>query len=177
MAKKDLEKQVEEDLETYLTTGFNNLLDGIMLELGREGASEEEVASPVYTGFFASSWKVSNTPPRAVDKIRSPWSEIREAKSKDRNNGEYKIKPRFYPFNRTFKYNKMTYIGNTAEYAVWALERGKIQQFIQGQKLKNLIKDNFNEKKMRIALATKPKEGTFGTTAGKLYVGYEDLKS
>lgn len=177
MAKKDLEKQVEEDLETYLTTGFNNLLDGIMLELGREGASEEEVASPVYTGFFASSWKVSNTPPRAVDKIRSPWSEIREAKSKDRNNDEYKIKPRFYPFNRTFKYNKMTYIGNTAEYAVWALERGKIQQFIQGQKLKSLIKDNFNEKKMRIALATKPKEGTFGTTAGKLYVGYEDLKS
>ena len=36
MAKKDLEKQVEEDLEAYLTTGFNNLLDGIMLELGRE---------------------------------------------------------------------------------------------------------------------------------------------
>ena len=70
MAEKDLEKQVEEDLEAYLTAGFNNLLDGIMLELGREGASEEEVASPVYTGFFASSWKVSNTTPKAVDKIR-----------------------------------------------------------------------------------------------------------
>ena len=177
MAKKDLEKQVEDDLETYLTTGFNNLLDGIMLELGREGASEDEVASPVYTGFFASSWKVSNTTPKAVDKIRSPWSEIREAKSKDRNNGEYKIKPRFYPFNRTFKYNKMTYIGNTAEYAVWALESGKIQQFIQGPELAKLIKDNFNEKKMRIALATEKRTGSFGSTAGKVYVGYEDLES
>ena len=177
MAKKDLEKQVEEDLEAYLTTGFNNLLDGIMQKLGKEGASEEEVASPVWTGFFASSWKVSNTPPRAVDQLKSPWLEIRSAKVKDPGNGEYLIKPRFYPFNRTFKYDKMTYIGNTAAYAIWALEKGTIQTFIQGPELGKLIKDNFNEKKMRIALATKPKEGAFGTTAGKLYVGYEDLGS
>ena len=71
----------------------------------------------------------------------------------------------------------MTYIGNTAEYAVWALESGKIQQFIQGPELAKLIKDNFNEKKMRIALATEKRTGSFGSTAGKVYVGYEDLES
>ena len=145
MAKKDLEKQVEEDLEAYLTTGFNNLLDGIMQQLGREGASEEEVASPVWTGFFASSWKVAKSRPRPTHKVEDyePWATIKKEKRRRFPGFTPRIEPRFdIP---SFTSDDTIFIGNTTKYARYALERpSQIVAYLGG--IKAIASTIFNAK-------------------------------
>jgi hypothetical protein len=133
--------------------------------------------SPVYTGFFASSWQASSSPIIAKDKVEAfaPWSEIRQRKSKDGNNKEYQIIPRFYPPDKPYNYKRRVYIGNTAEYSIYALESGKVQQFVQGPEMRRLVTEAFDERKARISIGSRQVVGTFGTMAGKIYTGYTEL--
>ena len=54
------------------------------------------------------------------------------------------IQPRF-PVKRAFNYKRPVFIGNKAEYAVYALEGGKTQLFIQGS-LGKMIRETMSDK-------------------------------
>lgn len=157
------------DLEAYLQESYNRLIKTIMRRLATKKRS------PVYTGFFASSWKANTSPIRAKDKLEQPWLEIKRRKDNDPSSKEYKIDPRFYPPDKLFNYKRRVYIGNTAEYSIYALESGKVQQFVQGPEMQKLIDDVFRDGTPRISVGGRQSTGTFGRMAGKIYTGYSEL--
>ena len=136
---KDLDKQISRD--------FNALIKKVHAQLSTKKRS------PVYTGFFASSWKAQSSPVRATDRVEKfkPWAEIKRqatgaflAGTSGNAPTSPVIKPR-YPVKRAFNYKRPVYIGNKAKYAVYALEGGKVQSFIQGS-LGKLIKETMTNK-------------------------------
>ena len=170
MAKR-VSDQIKDVTEAYLQESYNRLIATIMRRLATKKRS------PVYTGFFASSWKAHTSPIVAEDKVEkfSPWSEIRKRKRQDPNSKEYKIDPRFYPPDKSYSYKRGVYIGNTAEYSIYALESGKVQQFVQGPEMKKLVEEAFKERTPKISVGGRQGIGTFGTQAGKIYTGYSEL--
>ena len=96
-------------------------------------------------------------------------------KRQDPANKEYKIDPRFYPPDKSYSYKRRVYIGNTAEYSIYALESGKVQQFVQGPEMKKLVEEAFKERTPKISVGGRQGIGTFGTQAGKIYTGYSEL--
>ena len=174
MAKDFLKSDPIGDLEAQLNSDFNTVIKKAHKSLGTK------TYSPVYTGFFASSWKVSNTPPKAKDDIRDfqPWSSIKLAFDKGGDSwkkaGEKPSKPKIQPrfeIKRTFNIKKSVFIGNTAKYASYALEGGKIQNFIQGR-MGKIIKDNMKEKKGKLFLLGKETSGFGSSLPG---IGYTDV--
>jgi len=159
------------DLEAYMQESFNRLILTIMRRLATKKRS------PVYTGFFASSWKANTSPIKATDKVENfqPWAGLRKVKRADLKNKDYKIDPRFYPPEKAFNYKRRVYIGNTAEYAVYALESGKVQQFVQGPEMAKLFAEAFKQRAPRISVGARQGIGTFGTQAGEIYTGYTEL--
>jgi hypothetical protein len=125
MAKRKSVDQIMPDLEAHMQASFNDLVRTTMRRLATKKRS------PVYTGFFASSWKAASSPIQPVDKVEdyAPWSDLRKQKGKS-----YQIKARFYP-PQQFNYRRRVYIGNSAEYAIYALESGKVQSFVQGPEM------------------------------------------
>ena len=150
-ALKDLPK----DLDGQISKDFNALIRKIHRTLATKKHS------PVYTGFFASSWKAQGTPVRPKDPIEkfSPWNTIKRqataeflknktANKGNKSTGYYNVKPFIqprFPVDRVFNYKRTVYIGNKAEYAVYALEGGKLQLFIQGS-LGRMIKETMTDK-------------------------------
>ena len=175
MAKKDfLTSDPIGDLEAQLNRDFNTVIKKAHKSLGTK------TYSPVYTGFFASSWKVANTPPKAKDDVKDfqPWSSIKLAFDKGgdswKKTGEKPSKPKIQPrfkIKRTFNIKKSVFIGNTAKYASYALEGGKIQNFIQGR-LGQIIKQNMKEKKGKLFLFGKETSGFGSSLPG---IGYTDV--
>ena len=157
------------DLEAYMQQSFNRLILTIMRRLATKKRS------PVYTGFFASSWKADTSPIKADDELEEPWLGLSKAKWNDKTNKDYKIDPRFYPPNKAFNYKRRVYIGNTAKYAVYALESGKVQQFVQGPEMAKLFGEAFKPRAPRISVGARQGIGTFGTQAGEIYTGYTEL--
>ena len=177
MAKrKDLSKSNPvNDLESELNADFNDLIEKIHKQLSTKKRS------PVYTGFFASSWKVQNVRVQAKERAEDfqPWKGIkREASEYFFKNGRAmpanqvpsKIERRF-PVDRVFNYKKAVFIGNRAKYAVYALEGGKIQSFVQGE-LGKLIKETMTGKKGKLFIASQ-KSKAFGSFKGG--VGYTEF--
>ena len=174
MAKDFLKSDPIGDLEAQLNSDFNTVIKKAHKSLGTK------THSPVYTGFFASSWKVANTPPKAKDDIRDfqPWSSIKLAFDKGGDSwkkaGEKPSKPKIQPrfkIKRTFDVKKSVFIGNTVKYASYALEGGKIQNFIQGR-LGQIIKENMKEKKGKLFLFGKETSGFGSSLPG---IGYTDV--
>ena len=165
MAKDFLKSDPIADLEAQLNSDFNTVIRKAHKSLGTK------THSPVYTGFFASSWKVANTPPKAKDDILKfkPWSKIKR-QSKGKRPSNPKVQPRF-KVNRTFDIKKTVFIGNTVKYASYALEGGKIQNFIQGR-MGQIIKENMKEKKGKLFLLGKETGGFGGLDSG---IGYGDV--
>lgn len=168
---KSVAQQIENEVEAHLQQSYNRLIATIMRRLATKKRS------PVYTGFFASSWKAHTSPIVADDKVEdfAPWSGIRKRKRQDPTNKEYKIDPRFYPPDKAYSYKRRVYIGNTAEYSIYALESGKVQQFVQGPEMKKLVDEAFKERTPKISVGGRQGIGTFGTQAGKIYTGYSEL--
>ena len=79
-----------------------------------------------------------------------------------------------YPVEKTFNIKRPVFIGNRAKYAAYALEGGKIQNFIQGT-MKKIINDNMKEKKGKLFLA-KDMAGGFGTSKDGVQYGEFNLK-
>lgn len=168
---KPVSEQIRDATQAHLQQSYNRLIATIMRRLATKKRS------PVYTGFFASSWKADTSPIEDKDKVEnfSPWSEIKKRKRQDPTNKEYKIDPRFYPPDKIYNYKRRVYIGNTAKYSIYALESGKVQQFVQGPEMAKLVEDAFKERTPKISVGSRQGIGTFGTQAGKIYTGYSEL--
>ena len=126
-------------------------------------------ASPVYTGFLASSWKVRRNPIGQTDRVQDhePWASIKREHDLPKGGEGWKpagsrpdnpvIDPRF-PVGTDYKFrDKDIYIGNTAEYAGYASENPVISQWVQGEAGK-IIKDNMREKG-KIYVGARPGSG------------------
>ncbi len=123
-------------------------------------------ASPVWTGFLASSWKVRRNPIGQTDRVEDhePWAGLkRQASEEFFKTGKSTrpenpvIEPRF-PVGTNYKFrDKDIYIGNTAEYAGYASENPIISQWVQGEAGK-IIKDNMREKG-KIYIGARPGSG------------------
>ena len=143
MAKDFLKEDPIKDLESQLNADFNKLVRKVHRSLSTKKRS------PVYTGFFASSWKAQTMGVKAKDDVYKfqPWGNLaREGKNKKPTP---KIQPRF-KVDKTFNYKRSVFIGNRAKYAAYALEGGKVQYFIQGE-LGKLIKETMKEGRLFIA--------------------------
>tara|TARA_Y100000401_G_scaffold32579_1_gene24021 strand:- start:40 stop:558 length:519 start_codon:yes stop_codon:yes gene_type:complete len=143
-------RDLPKDLDKKISRDFNRLIKDVHNEL----SNKENM--PVWTGFFASSWKASNTPVQATHKVENyePWATIKRGTSieffktgKSTRPKDPVIQPRF-PVGqgeRIFNYRKAVFIGNKAIYSQYVLESGEIQEFVQGQ-LGRLIKENMSDK-------------------------------
>lgn len=173
MAKDFLKSDPIGDMEALINNDFNTVIRKAHASLSTK------TYSPVYTGFFASSWKVANSPIQATQKVENfkPWADIAKQGKKKRPTPKVKKGGRF-PVKRTFNINKSVYIGNRAKYAKYALEGGKIQYFVQGR-LANIIRDNMKEKKGKLFLLGAPNVDGKGTTGGfgnlAPGIGYSDV--
>ena len=175
MAKKKGLGQIVTDLERNINDDYNALI-----QLTAEGLATKE-NSPVDTGFFASSWKASTQKVRAEDKREdhAPWSKIYETRQpggqtswssigNQRVHTSKKpvgsqIKPRFPVPEFNFKRQPTVYIGNTAEYAGYALESPKVANFIQGE-MRSLVQEAFGDKRPgRIFVRTGSNSSVFGS--------------
>ena len=172
MAKDFLKSDPIKDLESQLNADFNQLVRKV-----HRGLSTKK-RSPVYTGFFASSWKAQTMGVKAKDKVEDfqPWASIKQAKKTSWNKNlpsagdkSYKIQLRF-PVEKTFNFKKPVFIGNRAKYAAYALERGKVQVFIQGE-LGKLIKETMKEGKLFVASRQTKGLSTEGT-GGQAYTEF-----
>ena len=175
MATKFL-KDLPKDLNKKISRDFNNLIKDVHFELSNRNQTEP-TTMPVFTGFFASSWKAQNSPVIPNHKVENyePWATQRRIVWKAFSKGQKirpprpVVKPRFPVGSgkRIFNYRKAVWIGNKAEYSKYVLESGEIQRFVQGQ-LGRLIKENMSDKgKIFIGGATSEK------SAGTTYTGFE----
>lgn len=170
MAKRAGTDQIMPDLEAHMQESFNRLTREIMRKLATKKRS------PVYTGFFASSWQASKSKIQPTDELEEPWLGIKKKKDANPNNKEYKIDPRFYPPDQEFNYKRRVFIGNKVKYAVWALEDGRIQRFVQSSDMAKLVRDNFKERRRAlISVAGKGGVGKFGSFKGRTYIDYNEV--
>ena len=167
-------------LESQLNQDFNKVIKQI-----HKGLSTKK-HSPVWTGFFASSWKVDTKAIPATEEVEDnqPWASIKRERSldyfarkkagphysKQKRPSNPKIQIR-YPVNKIYNIKRPVFIGNRVKYAAYALEGGKIQNFIQGR-LKDIINKNMKEKKGKLFVASRLMEG-FGSS--KEGVGYSEI--
>jgi hypothetical protein len=170
MAKRAGTDQIMPDLEAHMQESFNRLTREIMRKLATKKRS------PVYTGFFASSWQASRSKIQPIDELEEPWLGIKKKKDADRSNKEYRIDPRFYPPDQEFNYKRRVFIGNKVKYAVWALEDGRIKDFVQGPDMEKLVRKNFKERRRAlVSVAGKGGVGQFGSFKGKTYIDYFEV--
>lgn len=157
------------DIDNFMFSAFDALIKISVKRLGTEEAS------PVHTGYFASSWTAGYSQPRRESQETSqynrtrvePWGKREQyygrgpywdnlyEKNKARSGDGAPvyvpgvISPRFYyktVLRREFDFRKTVYIGNKANYAAYALEGGKVQSFL-GNELKGLVNSLFQEKR------------------------------
>lgn len=147
----------ETDYEAYFDRAFNKLINTILDDL----ATPQN--SPVYTGYFASSWKaqagggVGKETQKESDRNRrerKPWSTVYHKPTPGKGGVETPwgikknmgvIERRFNKngFYANFKQYKTVYIGNKAHYAAYALEDGLTIAYIQD--LKKVVDVAFKE--------------------------------
>ena len=167
-------QDLPKDLDRKISADFNELLQEIHTDLS------DPNEMPVWTGFFASSWKIQGTAIIPTDRVENyePWASIkreasleffRTGKSSRPKNPE--INPRF-PIGkeqRIFNYKKPVYIGNKAIYSIYVLESGELQEYIGGLGLK--VKQKMTDKnKVRFGQLYTTKG--FGSVKPKTIVSY-----
>ena len=111
MAKDFLKSDPIGDMEALINSDFNTVIRKAHASLSTK------TYSPVYTGFFASSWKVANSPIQATQKVENfkPWADIAKQGKKIKPTNP-KVQKRF-PIKRVFDIKKSVFIGNRAKYA------------------------------------------------------------
>ena len=165
-------------LESQLNQDFNKVIRQMHRSLSTK------THSPVWTGFFASSWKVDTKAIPATEEVEDnqPWAAIKRersidyftrkkagppySKQKRPSNPNIQIRD---PVDKIYNIKRPVFIGNRVKYAAYALEGGKIQNFIQGR-MKKIIRDNMKEKKGKLFLA-KDISGGFGTSKDGVQYG------
>ena len=175
-------KDLPKDLDKQISKGFNNVIKKAHFELSNKESTAPD-PMPVWTGFFASSWKAQNSPVTANHKVENfqPWAGIKRERSinffekrkrKDFTPQEPPANPTVqirFPVgdgDKVFNYRKSVWIGNKAVYSQYVLESGKIQKFIVDD-LAKIIKENMTEKG-KLFIGGKVSEKFSGTT----YTGF-----
>ena len=168
--------KVAGDLESRFNRDYNALIKKVIKRLSTKKRS------PVYTGFFASSWKAQSVPIKPTDKVEKyqPWAAIKRQIDAGRTTRERKalskslskVEPRF-EIRRNFDIKRSVYIGNKAYYSRYALESGKVQLFMQGE-IGQLIKDTMGDKGGTF-VAGDIGIGSFGKTSGEEYIRYTEF--
>tara|TARA_R100000781_G_scaffold73414_1_gene45859 strand:- start:54 stop:602 length:549 start_codon:yes stop_codon:yes gene_type:complete len=176
-------KDLPKDLDSQISEGFNNVIKITHFELSNRESTVPD-PMPIWTGFFASSWKAQTSPVTANHKAENyqPWKAIKYERSinffEKRKAGPpfTRQEPPANPFvqmrfpvgegKRIFNYRKSVYIGNKAVYSQYVLETGKIQNFIVDD-LAKIIKENMTEKG-KLFIGGKVSEKFSGTT----YTGF-----
>ena len=131
-------RNLPKDLDRQISKDFNALIKKV------HRTFSTKTYSPVYTGFFASSWKAQSSPVRPKDRIEKfqPWAGIKRQATEN----FLKSSVADPAFKSTGFYNVKSVIKpRFPEYAVYALEGGKLQLFIQGS-LGKLIKETMTDK-------------------------------
>ena len=167
MARRGL-RDILPDLNKKLSADYNTFI-----QLALEGLATKD-HSPVYTGFFASSWKASTQRTKPTDKIQDfqPWAQLKKRRDKG-DMTAYQITPRFT--KSIFRYTDKVFIGNSVQYAAYALENPKVAAFVQGQ-LRPLLESSFNEKRTpQLLVGTSKGTGGLGFLGGREYVSYEKV--
>ena len=170
-------------LQSQLNQDFNKVIDKMHKSLSTK------THSPVWTGFFASSWKVDTKAIPATEAVEDnpEWAAIKRERSIDYFTRK-KAGPPYqkqlppenplirirHPITKAYNIKRPVFIGNTAKYAAYALEGGKIQNFIQGR-MKDIINKNMKEKKGKLFLA-RDISGGFGTSKDGVQYGEFNLK-
>ena len=167
-------QDLPKDLDRKISADFNELLQEIHTDLS------DPNEMPVWTGFFASSWKIQGTPIIPTDKVENyePWASIKREASleffrtgKSSRPEKPEINPRF-PIGeeqRIFNYKKPVYIGNKAIYSIYVLESGELQEYIGGLGLK--VKQKMTDKnKVRFGQLYSTKG--FGSVKPKTIISY-----
>ena len=129
-------RNLPSNLDKQISRDFNNLIRKIHRTLSTKKHS------PVYTGFFASSWN------SIKKQATAEFLKNKFANKANKSTGYYNVKPFIkprFPVDRAFNYTRTVYIGNQAKYAAYALEGGKLQLFIQGS-LGKMIKETMTDK-------------------------------
>ena len=155
-------KDLPKDLDTQISVDFNELLRKVHFGLSNNLKKRTDTM-PVWTGFFASSWKVQASAVIPKDKVENfrPWSAIKRERSLDffaRRKAGPPFKKQTRPKNpevsqrfpigegnRIFNYKRPVYIGNRAIYSLYVIESGKIQSYVQGTMAK-LIRETMTDK-------------------------------
>ena len=176
-------KDLPKDLDKQISAGFNNVIKQAHFELSNKESTAPD-PMPVWTGFFASSWKAQNSPVTANHKVENfqPWAAIKRERSInffEKRKAGPPFTPQEPPANptvqirfpvgdgkRVFNYRKSVWIGNKAVYSQYVLESGKIQTFIVDD-LAKIIKENMTEKG-KIFIGGKVSEKFGGTS----YTGF-----
>lgn len=156
MARNDL-YNISGDIEEWFDSSFNRLINRVVDTL-----STEEV-SPVYTGYFASSWTARSRQVQAESRKTSdenrrdkskPWASVYYKKTQGKggamtawgvkkNIGE--IQRRYPgPFYFNYKKSPTVFIGNTTFYRAYALEDGSVLAYVQD--LAQEVQSAFSEK-------------------------------
>ena len=162
--------QIVPDLTDALERDFNGFIQFAVTKLA------DFDNSPVYTGFFASSWKAQTQSVRTQDKVEDfePWSILKKRRDKG-DASAYSIRPR-YSIPK-FSIKTKVFIGNTTDYAVYALENPKVANFVQGQ-LKTQINNIFTDRRrpnVRIAAEKNDGSKAIGFLRGRTFVSYEEM--
>lgn len=146
------------EMMTQVRRDFNDFVRYAQTELSRSGTTKTVSISPVYSGFFASSWKVDRNRVSASEERTEPWKAIAWASWKTGMHPANPVVIQRFPMNVKLRVNTTYYIGNTARHARWALAspKSRIPQFIQGE-LREHVTQYFKEKKLRFISRAKAK--------------------
>jgi len=175
---KDFSDLIKEDLQEEIDASLNGFVRSVVNDLSNVGTqSTSGGVSPVLTGFFASSWKASNTYIARKDNIKSfpRWNKIEKQNKKGFQN---RLKPGFkpliqprHPVPTNFQRNKTVFIGNTVKYAPYALlsPKSNINAYLQGgatgnfsKNLNQKINDFFTDKRPDIRVGAEPQGSRIG---------------
>jgi hypothetical protein len=168
MARKRGIGNIVPDITSQLDRDFN-----AFIQLALEGLATKN-NSPVYTGFFASSWKASTQRTKPTDRVQdfAPWSDLKKRRDKG-DLSAFRIQPRFKV--PEFNYRTKVFIGNATQYAAYALENPKVANFVQGE-LRSLIQASFSEKRgPQVMVGTSKGTGGLGFFRSREYVSYEKV--
>jgi len=161
---KDFADLIKRDLNEEIDASLNGFVKAVVNDLSNVGTRTKAGGiSPVLTGFFASSWKASNTyVPMQDDIVNFPrWNKIQKQTKKGSRN---KLKPGFrpllkprHPVPTNFTRNNPVYIGNTVRYAPDALlsPKSNINAYLQGGATSGFSK-NLNQKINRFFTDKRP---------------------
>lgn len=170
MARKRGLTQIVPDLNNSLERDFNAFIQFAVTKLA------DKDNSPVYTGFFASSWKAGTQRANPRDKVADfePWNRLKERRDAG-DVSAYRIAPRYrIP---QFSIKTKVFIGNTTQYAAYALENPKVARFVQGT-LGTMINGMFSDRRRpNVRIASEKGDGTkaIGFLRGTTFVSYEQM--